>query len=139
MRLSADSSVLDINGGLGGTARTLAGEYGCQVTGLDLTLAFCDVAGIMSGWVDLGERVEFRQGNATNLPFSENQFDAAISVHVAMNIPAKDKMYEQARRVVKPGGILAVYNVLQGEGGDVLFPTPWRVARRSAIWHHPTK
>lgn len=133
MRLSEDSCVLDIGSGLGGTARTLAGEFGCHVTGLDLTQEFCDVAGVMSDWVNLGERVEFQQGDATNPPFADNQFDAAITIHVAMNIPAKDTVYEQARRVVKPGGIFAVYDVLQGEGGDVLFPVPW--ARDPSISH----
>jgi ubiquinone/menaquinone biosynthesis C-methylase UbiE len=59
------------------------------------------------------------------LPFADKQFDAAMTIHVAMNIAAKDKMYAQARRVVKPGGIFAVYDVLQGEGGDVLYPVPW--------------
>ena len=133
MKLSEGSCVLDIGSGLGGPARTLAEEYGCHVTGLDLTQAFCDVAGVMSDWVNLGERMAFQQGDATNLPFADSQFDAAMTIHVAMNIPAKDKVYEQARRVVKPGGIFAVYDVLQGEGGDVLFPTPW--ARDPSISH----
>ncbi len=112
MKLSEASSVLDIGSGLGGPARTLAEEYGCHATGLDLTQAFCDVAGVISDWVNLGERVEFQQGDATNLPFADNRFDAAMTIHVAMNIPAKEKVYEQARRVVKPGGIFAVYDVL---------------------------
>jgi ubiquinone/menaquinone biosynthesis C-methylase UbiE len=125
MKLSEDSCVLDIGSGLGGTARTLAEEYGCQVTGLDLTQAFCDAARVMSDWANLSEQVKFQQGDATNSPFAENQFDAAITIHVAMNISAKDKVYEQARRVVKPGGIFAVYDILQGEGGEALFPAPW--------------
>jgi len=136
MKLSGDSRVLDIGSGLGGPARTLAEEYGCHVTGLDLTQAFCDAASVMSDWVNLGERAEFQQGDATNPPFADNQFDAAMTIHVAMNIPAKDKVYEQARRVIKPGGILAVYDVLQGEGGDVFFPVPW--ARDSSISHLAT-
>jgi ubiquinone/menaquinone biosynthesis C-methylase UbiE len=136
MMLSEDTRVLDIGSGLGGPARTLAEEYGCHVTGLDLTQAFCDAAEVMSDWVNLGERVAFQQGDATDLPFADNQFDAAMTIHVAMNIPAKDKVYEQARRVVKPGGIFAVYDVLQGEGGDVLFPVPW--ARDPSISHLAT-
>jgi hypothetical protein len=35
--------------------------------------------------------------------------------------------------VLKPGGIFAVYDVLQGEGGDVLYPVPW--AREPSISH----
>ena len=136
MMLSEDTRVLDIGSGLGGPARTLAEEYGCHVTGLDLTQAFCDAAEVMSDWVNLGERVAFQQGDATDLPFADNQFDAAMTIHVAMNIPAKHKMYEQARRAVKPGGIFAVYDVLQGEGGDVLYPVPW--AREPSISHLAT-
>ena len=125
MNLNKNACVLDIGSGLGGPARTLAEEYGCHVIGVDLTNAFCEVADIMSNWVNLGERTEFQQGDATDPPFSDNQFDAAMTIHVAMNIAAKDKMYEQARRVLKPGGIFAVYDILQGEGGGVLYPAPW--------------
>lgn len=136
MRLSEGARVLDIGSGLGGPARTLAEEYGCHVTGIDWTKAFCDAATIMSEWVGLGERVTFHQGDATDLPFEDNTFDAAITIHVAMNISAKDRVYAHAKRVITPGGIFAVYDVLQGEGGDVLFPVPW--AREPSISHLAT-
>ena len=42
MKLGANSHVLDIGSGLGGPARTVAETYGCRVTGIDLTKAFCD-------------------------------------------------------------------------------------------------
>ena len=125
MNLGENSRVLDIGSGLGGPARTLAEEYGCHVTGIDLTPSFCEAATAMSNWVRLGERVVFRQADATDLPFADNQFDAAMTIHVAMNVPAKDRMYAQARRVVKSGGIFAIYDVLQGEGGEVVLPVPW--------------
>src|SRR5262249_41543791 len=51
MNLNARSHVLDIGSGLGGPARTLAETYGCRVTGIDLTRAFCDAATAMSDWV----------------------------------------------------------------------------------------
>jgi ubiquinone/menaquinone biosynthesis C-methylase UbiE len=136
MNLHADAHVLDIGSGLGGPARTLAETYGCRVTGIDLTQAFCDAAAAMSDWVGLGKCVSFKQGDATNLPFDNKQFDAAMTIHVAMNIAAKDKMYMEAYRVVKPGGIFAVYDVLQGEGGEVLYPVPW--ARDPSISHLAT-
>lgn len=59
-----------------------------------------------------------------------------MTIHVAMNIQAKDSVYAEAKRVVKPDGIFAVYDVLQGEGGDVLFPVPW--AREPSISHLAT-
>ena len=136
LNLSTASHVLDIGSGLGGPARTLAETCKCHVTGIDLTQAFCDAATTLSGWVGLSDRVTFRQGDATSLPFADAQFDAAMTIHVAMNIAAKDNMYAEARRVLKPGGRFGVYDVLQGEGGDVLFPVPW--AREPSISHLAT-
>jgi len=136
MNLNARSHVLDIGSGLGGPARALAETYGCRVTGIDLTQAFCDAATALSDLVGLDSHVSFKQGNATNLPFENQTFDAAMTIHVAMNIAAKDKMYMEARRVLKPGGVFAVYDVLQGEGGEVLYPVPW--ARDPSISHLAT-
>jgi ubiquinone/menaquinone biosynthesis C-methylase UbiE len=133
LNLNASSRVLDIGSGLGGPARTLAETYGCHVTGIDLTRAFCDAATTLSAWVGLAGQVDFRQGDATDLPFGDAVFDAAMTIHVAMNIAAKDRIYAEARRVLKPGGRFAVYDVLQGEGGEVLFPVPW--ARDPSISH----
>ena len=85
MNLNARSHVLDIGSGLGGPARTLAEIYGCRVTGVDLTQAFCDAATAMSDWVGLDSRVSFKQGNATNLPFENQTFDAAMTIHAPKN------------------------------------------------------
>src|SRR5512136_938354 len=63
LNLNPDSHVLDIGSGLGGPARTLVEAYGCRVTGIDLTQAFCDAATAMSDWVGLGGRVSFKQGD----------------------------------------------------------------------------
>ena len=136
LNLNAGSSVLDIGSGLGGPARTLAETYGCQVTGIDLTQEFCDTATTLSTWVGLSDRVAFQQGDATHLPFADGLFDAAITIHVAMNIAAKDRMYAEARRVLRPGALFGIYDVLQGEGGEVRYPVPW--AREPSISHVAT-
>ena len=136
LNLHADSHVLDIGSGLGGPARTLAETYDCRVTGIDLTPAFCKAADALSDWVGLSDHVSFRQGDATQLPFADGEFDAAMTIHVAMNIARKDKVYAEARRVLKAGARFAIYDILQGEGGDVLFPVPW--AREPSISHLAT-
>jgi len=136
MRLDENCHVLDIGSGLGGPARTVAETHGCRVTGIDLTEEFCQAAQVMTEWVALGDKTAFRQGNALDLPFEADHFDAAMTIHVAMNIAAKDQLYANARRVLKPGRIFAVYDVLQGEGGEPYFPVPW--AREPSISHLAT-
>lgn len=133
MELRRDCSVLDVGSGLGGPARTIAHHFQCRVTGVDLTADFCAAANAMSEWVGLAGRTVFQQGDATTLDFEPSSFDSAFSIHAAMNIAAKDALYSGVHRILKPGGIFAIYDILQGEGGDVHFPVPW--ARDPAISH----
>jgi ubiquinone/menaquinone biosynthesis C-methylase UbiE len=125
LQLTADSHVLDLGSGLGGPARTLAEVTDCRVTGVDLTPEFCEVATAMSEWTGLADHVDFQVGDATATGLPDAGFDAAMTVHVAMNIPDKPALYAEAFRVLKPGGRFVVYDVLQGEGGDVHYPVPW--------------
>lgn len=136
MGLSQASHVLDVGSGLGGPARTLAETYGCRVTGIDLTADFCAASEAICEWLNLSDKVRFVQGDACDLQFEDDSFDAAMTIHAAMNIPAKDAVYAGVKRVLKPTGIFAVYDVLQGEGGEVVFPVPW--AREPSISHLAT-
>ncbi len=132
----AGDRLLDIGSGLGGPARTLAASHGCHVTGIDLTPAYCEAANAMSQWVGLEGLTRFEPGEATALDFADASFDAAFTIHVAMNIRAKHELYAEARRVVKPGGRFAIYDVLRGDGGEIVYPVPW--ARDPAISHLAT-
>jgi 2-polyprenyl-3-methyl-5-hydroxy-6-metoxy-1,4-benzoquinol methylase len=55
--------VLDVGGGIGGPARTLAGA-GFSVTVLDLTEEFCRTGAALTERVGLASRVTFHHGNA---------------------------------------------------------------------------
>jgi SAM-dependent methyltransferase len=125
LALTAASHVLDLGSGLGGPARTLAEVTGCTVTGVDLTPEFCEVATALSEWTGLTANTRFLVGDATATSLPDASVDAAMSVHVAMNIADKPALFDEAFRVLRPGGRFVVYDVLQGEGGDVHFPVPW--------------
>jgi SAM-dependent methyltransferase len=118
--------LLDIGSGIGGASRYLAATVGCRVTGIDLTPAYVEAAAALSRRVGLAERVTYRQASALALPFPDASFDGAYTLHVAMNIADKPKLYAEAHRVLKPGAFFAVYDVLRGPNGDgPHFPVPW--------------
>jgi ubiquinone/menaquinone biosynthesis C-methylase UbiE len=117
--------VLDIGSGLGGSARTLAAEFGCRVTGVDLSAEFVDAARVLSDRVGLADGVDFRHGDALNLPFEENRFDAALMIHVTMNIADKKGLFTEAGRVLKPAGKLALWEIFKIAEPDLTYPVPW--------------
>lgn len=123
--LDAAKYVLDVGSGVGGTSRCLAKEFGCRVTGIDLTDEYCRAATMLTAKTGLAHLIDYRQGDATRLPFDDHAFDVVWTEHVAMNIPDKTRLYKEMHRVLKPGGTLAIYDVLAGPSGPVLFPVPW--------------
>lgn len=125
LHIREGSDLLDIGCGIGGPARTMALATGAHVTGIDLTPAYVEAAKALSAMVGLGERVRFLVASATALPFPDAAFDIATMLHVGMNIPDKQAVFREAARVLRPGGIFAVYDAMRtGEGGPD-YPVPW--------------
>lgn len=123
--LAASQEVLDVGSGVGGSARFLAAEYGCRVTGIDLTEEYCRVATMLSQRCGLAALTSFRAASALALPFADARFDLAWTEHVQMNIADKARFYGEIRRVLKVGGKLLFHDVFQGSGGNPHFPVPW--------------
>ena len=117
--------VLDIGSGIGGPARYFAEVHGCRVTGIDLTQEYVDVANTLTHLCGLDGQVSFRQASAFSLPFTDDAFDAATLIHVGMNIADKAALFAEVRRVVRPGGLFGLYEVVRISGGTVIYPTPW--------------
>jgi ubiquinone/menaquinone biosynthesis C-methylase UbiE len=128
LHIKAGSGVLDIGCGLGGPARFLAATYGCRVTGIDLSQPFVDIATMLTARCGMTENVSFGQADALALPFPDAHFDDAWTQHVAMNIADRSRLYGEIHRALKPGGRLAIYDVVAGDGRPLIFPVPW--ARR---------
>ncbi|MGI8551498.1 MAG: class I SAM-dependent methyltransferase [Dehalococcoidia bacterium] len=124
-QLPRGAHVLDIGGGLGGPARTVATELSCDVTVLDLTEEYCQTGQLLTDRVGLGDRVHFRHGTALALPFPEASFDVVWTQHSSMNIEDKQGLYAEVRRVLRPDGRLALHEILAGPVQPVHVSVPW--------------
>mgnify|MGYP005629752683 FL=1 len=123
--LNDGTHVLDVGCGLGGGSRYAASRFGCRVSGVDLTPEFVETGQVLCDWVGLRDRITLQQGSALEMPFDDGSFDAAYMMHVGMNIADKHGLFAEVARVLKPGGVFGVYDVM-GTGDDGLgFPLPW--------------
>jgi sarcosine/dimethylglycine N-methyltransferase len=122
--ITADAAVLDVGSGIGGPARFLAATYGCQVTGVDLSAPFVDAARYLTERTGQSGQVSFQAASALELPFEDGLFDVVLLQHVAMNIADRVLLYREIRRMLKPGGRFATYDVV-ANGGEPHYPVPW--------------
>jgi SAM-dependent methyltransferase len=123
--LAPGMRVLDVGGGLGGPARTLAAEFGCDVTVLDLTESYVLAATLLTERLGLGDRVRHQQGDALAPPFGDGGFDVVWTQNSGMNVTDKESLYAGFHRVLRPGGLLAIQEPMAGPVQPPIFPQMW--------------
>lgn len=101
----AGERVLDVATGTGWTARRVA-TRGAQVVGVDIAADLLDAARGFARAAGLD--IEFRLADAERLPFSDGEFDAAISTCGVMFVGKPEAAAAELARVVRPGGRLAL-------------------------------
>ena len=103
-RVASGQRVLDVACGTGAVARTAVDTVGPQgrVVGVDLNPAMLEVA--RSSRPDL----EWFQGDAEDLPFETDSFDAALCQSALFFFPEPFRAVREMARVVGPGGIVAI-------------------------------
>lgn len=124
--IDAGSRVLDLGSGLGGPARLLATEFGATVHGVDLTPDFVRTASSLTRRCGLDDRVTFSPGSILQLDSVPGPFNVATLLHVGMNISDKASLFHEVARVLKPGGVFAIYDIMAiGAANSIRYPVPW--------------
>ena len=123
--IGAEHRVLDIGCGLGGTARFVAERYGAAVDGIDLTEEFVVTGNALCRWTGLDSRIELRCGDATATGLATDSFDCAYLLHVGMNIRDKATLFAEVQRLLRPGALFGIYDVMGSDTDAFEYPVPW--------------
>jgi ubiquinone/menaquinone biosynthesis C-methylase UbiE len=133
MELQPGLRILDVGSGIGGPARFFAMEHQCKVTGVDLTEEFVSVARSLTRRTKLDHLVEFVQASALDLSFQADTFNRAYMIHVGMNIADKAGVFREVRRVLKPGGLFVIFDILRASEGEMAYPVPWAATEETSF------
>ena len=102
--LRPEYHVLEVASGSGGPARYVANSAGCRVTGIDANEAGVATATLSVAGSELADRITFEVADANSaLPFGDNSFDAVICVDSMNHFPDRLKVFQEWRRVLRPG------------------------------------
>lgn len=130
--------VLDVACGTGNAARPAA-RAGARVTGLDLTPKLLEVGGQKAQAEGL--TIEWREGDAENLPFDDDQFDRVFSTFGHMFAPRHQQTADEMARVCRKGGAIVTATwTPEGSVGDVFriagsfMPPPPDYASPPILW-----
>jgi SAM-dependent methyltransferase len=132
LALSDADVILDIGSGFGGPARQIARRTGNRVVGIDITKAYVEAARDLTERAALSELVRFEAADiATFQP--DTHFQAAITMHVQMNVQDKLKWFTHIGQRLAPGAHLAIWEVCNPAQNELAWPLPWSLDGRDSF------
>jgi SAM-dependent methyltransferase len=108
VRLGPGSRVLDIASGRGGPATLLAGEFGCEIEGIEIAPDFHAVAVERARAAGLGERATFRLGDASKEELPVESYDVALCLGASFVWGGLAGTLDALEPAVRPGGHVVV-------------------------------
>jgi ubiquinone/menaquinone biosynthesis C-methylase UbiE len=106
--IDSQAYVLDVGCGVGATPCYLAKTEGCRVMGVDLLDSMVEQSRQRARAEGVEDRVEFKVGDARDLPLEDNTFDAVIMESLNVFFADKAKAMGEYVRVAKPGGYVGI-------------------------------
>ena len=110
--LGADVRVLDLGCGYGSAARYLAANFGCSVTGTNISEKELELARSRSEEAGLDHLLSFEYGDFHHLEYPDGSYDVVWSQDAFLHAVDKMAVLSECRRVLKPGGTLVFSDIL---------------------------
>jgi ubiquinone/menaquinone biosynthesis C-methylase UbiE len=105
-KIQANGKVLEVAPGPGYFCIELAKLGNYQITGLDISKSFVEIA--RKNAAEAGLKIDFREGNASAMPFEDNTFDFTFCQAAFKNFSEPVKAIAEMHRVLRPGGISVI-------------------------------
>jgi ubiquinone/menaquinone biosynthesis C-methylase UbiE len=105
-KIPANGSVLEIAPGPGYFCIELAKLGNFKITGLDISKSFVQIA--QKNAVNAGLNIDFKEGNASAMPFKDNSFDFTFCQAAFKNFSEPVKAIAEMYRVLRPGGVSVI-------------------------------
>ena len=110
--LQPDTRVLDLGCGYGSTARYLAANFGCAVTGANISEKELELARARAAETGLDHLLSFEYGDFHSLGYADDSYDVVWSQEAFLHAADKNAVLSECRRVLKPGGSLVFTDIL---------------------------
>ena len=113
--LGEATKVIDLGAGFGGSARYLAGTYGCRVMALNLSETENERSREMAAQRGLSDRIEVVDGSFEQIPAADRTFDVAWSQDAILHSGHRTQVISEVARLLKPGGQFIFTDPMQAD------------------------
>ncbi len=110
----AGKLVVDIGSGLGGVDVHLARQYGARVIGMEIAAPLVALAEARVAAAGLSDQVDLRHCAPGPLALDDASLDVVFSKDSLIHVEDKDAVFRDYRRVLEPGGWLAMSDWMRG-------------------------
>lgn len=128
MGITENMKVLDVGCGVGGPAREIARFSGCSVVGLNNNDYQIERATHYAQTLGLANQLQFVKGDFMQMDFEDESFDAVYAIEATVHAPVLEGVYSEIYRVLKPGGVIGVYEWVMTDAYDETNPEHRKIA-----------